>query len=370
MRIFRNIIIILVFLLIIAATILYFAYNHHISAVDKNSTANIEVIIDNGATTKQIGKILKEKGLIHNEEFFVLYLKYHKINDIKATRYELNKSMTLDEIIEVLRKGNNYNPDQISITFREGINMRKIAEVIAANTKNAYDEVFNVLKDEEYIDSLISKHWFITEEIKNKDIYYPLEGYLYPNTYSFKNDQVTVKEIFDVMLKQMDVELTKYKKEIDNSNFTVHEILTLSSVIQLEGGKKKDANGTVIKDDRAGIASVFINRLDSSMSLGSDVTTYYAVKVELSERELYKHEFNTYNPYNTRGPNMISKLPVGPIACVEKETIMAVINPLESDYYFFVADKYNNTFFTKTNAEHVAKINELKAKGDWYQYGN
>jgi len=368
MKIIRNIIIILIFIIAVSLTFAYFTYKHNISAVDKSSSANIEVIIDSGTSTKEIVKLLKEKGLIHSEEFVNLYLKYYKINDIKATRYILNKSMDLEEIISILRKGNNYNPDQISITFREGINMRKVAEVISANTKNTYDEVFNLLKDEEYIDSLINKYWFITEEIKNKDIYYPLEGYLYPNTYNFKNDQVTTKEIFDVMLKQMDVELTKVKKEIEASNFTVHEVLTLSSVIQLEGGKKKDASGTVIKDDRAGIASVFMNRLSSGMSLGSDVTTYYAFKVELSERDLVAFEFNSYNPYNTRGPNMISKLPIGPISCVEKETIAAVINSEKSDYYYFVADKYNNTFFTKTYAEHIAKVNELKAKGDWYQY--
>lgn len=104
------------------------------------------------------------------------------------------------------------------------------------------------------------------------------------------------------------------------------------------------------------------------MSLGSDVTTYYAIQVDMSERDLYRSEINQYNPYNTRGPNMNGKLPVGPIACSSMESILAAIEPAESDYLFFVADKNGKLYFTKTNEEHVQVINELQSNGQWYEY--
>ena len=104
------------------------------------------------------------------------------------------------------------------------------------------------------------------------------------------------------------------------------------------------------------------------MSIGSDVTTYYGIKVDMSERNLYKSEINTYNPYNTRGPNMEGKLPVGPIAMVSKDAINAVLNPTKTDYLYFVADSNGKIYFSKTYEEHQEIINNLRQQGLWYEY--
>ena len=104
------------------------------------------------------------------------------------------------------------------------------------------------------------------------------------------------------------------------------------------------------------------------MSLGSDVTTYYSVKEDIGKRDLYQKEIDAYNPYNTRGPNMEGKLPVGPISSVGKASIEAAIEPSKTDYLFFVADKNGKLYFTKTNTEHVQVINELQNSGMWYEY--
>ena len=81
-----------------------------------------------------------------------------------------------------------------------------------------------------------------------------------------------------------------------------------------------------------------------------------------------KPRLNTYNPYNTRGPKMDGKLPVGPISSVGIESIEAAIKPTNTDYIFFVADKNGKLYFTKTNSEHEQIINELQGKGLWYEY--
>ena len=135
--------------------------------------------------------------------------------------------------------------------------------------------------------------------------------------------------------------------------------MTVASIVELEGNNA---------ENRAKIARVIYNRLDQNMSLGSDVTTYYAIRVDMGERDLYAKEINTYNAYNTRGPNMEGKLPVGPIASVSEESIVAALNPAQGDFLYFVADKNGDIYFTKTYEEHQEMIATLRKKGLWYEY--
>ena len=111
-----------------------------------------------------------------------------------------------------------------------------------------------------------------------------------------------------------------------------------------------------------------MNRIKNNMALGSDVTTYYASKIELGERDLYMSEINSDNPYNTRSAKNAGKLPVGPICNPSKGAIEAAINYTPNDYLYFVADKNMKVYFTKTDAEHNKKIQELKNQGLWFEY--
>ena len=163
------------------------------------------------------------------------------------------------------------------------------------------------------------------------------------------------------MLDKMDKILSKYKNVKTLEQYSIHDILTMASIVELEGN-----NAT----NRAKIARVIYNRLASNMSLGSDVTTYYAIKVDISERDLYAKEINTYNAYNTRGPNMEGKLPVGPIACVSEESIKAVLSPASGSYLYFVSDKNGEIYFSNTYEEHQQTIANLRKKGLWYEYDN
>lgn len=359
MKIFRNVA--LIILMSLSAIIIIFGiyFNINLSPVNKSSTKTIAVVIPTNTTTKEIGKILEKEGLIRNANFFYLYLRIYKINNLKATTYDLSPNMSLKEIVDILSEGNSYNPNVVSITFQEGINMRKVASIIAKKTNNSEDDVFNKLKDQDYLDKIIANYWFLTDEIKNKNIYYSLEGYLYPETYFLNNKYASVEDIFKSMLDQMDKVLSPYKEDIEKSNMSVHEILTLASIIELEG---------VTSDDRKGISSVFHNRLDNNMSLGSDVTTYYAFKIDMNERDLRTDEINTYNPYNTRGPRMEGILPIGPVSIPSIDSIDAALHPNKTDNFYFVADKNRKVYFSKTYAEHNKTIQDLKEKGVWLEW--
>ena len=104
--------------------------------------------------------------------------------------------MKVSEVVDILISGKGINTDEIKITFKEGINVRKLAEIIEKNTNNKKEEVISLMSDKNYLDELITKYWFLKDDILNNEIYYSLEGYLYPDTYIFSSKDVSVRAIF------------------------------------------------------------------------------------------------------------------------------------------------------------------------------
>ncbi len=351
---FKLIYIIPIIIILISISGCIFCYVNTMPISKKSDKVTVEI----KGTVREIGMALKKEGLIRSDKFILAYVKINKLSGFQAGNYVLDKNMSLKEILEILKNGSNIKNEEITITFNEGKTMRIMADIIDKNTINTKEDVFNLLADKEYIRGLINDYWFLDETILNENIYYPLEGYLSPNTYNFKAD-AKVDDIFRKLLDQTGVVLEKYKNEIQNSNFNVHQIITLASMVESEG---------VNLEDRKNIAGVFINRLNLGMSLGSDVTTYYAAKVELGERDLYKSELSNTNPYNTRSAANAGKLPIGPICNPSSEAIVSVIDYTNNDYLYFVADKNMKVYFNKTESEHNKTINELKSSGLWYEY--
>lgn len=356
MKNFRNmaIILLVVFITVILALGVYYKVN---MAGTSNSDTKKIVNIEEG-TINDIAKTLKDNNLIKNVSIFKVYIKLTNKSNLKAGTYELSENMGVEKIVKILEKGTKYNPNEISITFKEGINIRKIATLISENTNNSYDDVIKKASDETFINTLIDKYWFLTEDIKNKNIYYSLEGYLFPDTYRFNNREVTTEEIFTKMLDEMDKKLSKYKDAINKSDLSVHEIITLASVVELEGAKATD---------RKGVAGVFYNRLASSAypTLGSDATTYYASKIDDWSYSLtYKELNDCKNKYNTRCSSNTG-LPIGPICNPGIESIEATINPDKHEYYYFVADCNGKVYLTKNSTEHNNIINKLKKEDNW-----
>lgn len=355
-----SIILILIIAVIIIALSVFFWYTNSIKPVanKSNSEASIRIEIQEGMGIRSIANLLEKNNIIKSAKAMQIYAKLNNVSNLKAGKYELDNSENLSQIINHIVKG-EVADDTVKITFIEGKNIRWFAKIIAEKTANSEQDVFDTLEDKEYINSLIEKYWFITDEIKDKRIYYPLEGYLLPDTYVFESEDVSVKEIFNVILNFTEKYLNNYKEEIEKNSLTVHQILTMASMAELEGKST---------EDRKEIIGVFYNRLADKMSLGSDVTTYYAFKVDMGERDLTAKELNTENPYNTRHSSMAGMIPVGPICNPSKSAIEATLDYKETDAYYFVADKNGKVYFTKNNSEHNRKIQELKNKGLWFTY--
>ena len=362
MNLFFFFIIIFIFL---AALFGFAVYSWQISAMDLYNDEDIVFEIKEGDLSEEIANTLVESKLIRNRYILKFYLKFHKVNNYTEGKYLANQKKSLKEIVGMIEKGEVYD-ETVIFQILEGKNLSYIAEQAEELIGFEQKELFDLMEDDEYIDELIENYWFLTEEIKAEEIRYPLEGYLFPDTYHF-NKNTDAKLLIETMLDGMEEKLKPYKALYFNADgtektkaheVTVHQILTLASSAELEGNSK---------ENRREIIGVFNNRIKQNISLGSDPTANYAFERPITE-ELEQRLYDTEHPYNTRGPNMEGKYPPGPICSPSQESIDAAFYPKASDNLFFVSDKNGKIYFTRNNTEHSNKIEELRAAGLWFEY--
>lgn len=341
----------LVVLLAVILLILGISWVYLASPVDKNDKKDIEVEITKGISVVKISNILKEEKLIRSKTLFKVYIKLYSNKTLKAGNYMLNRSMSLSEIVEVLEEGSKFDSSTLKLTFKEGQRITDYAKVVADSTNNNYEDVIAIFKDKNYMSELINKYWFLTNNILQDGIYYPLEGYLAPDTYYFKDSDVDPKEIIERMLDEMNKELTEYRVSLGDN---VHYYLTMASIVELEGKTL---------EDRQNIMGVFNNRISAGMHLGSDVTTYYAFQASMSTK-LTSEQYNTTNPYNTRPTSKVGP-PIGPICNPDLTSIQASINPINNNYLYFVADSNGKVYYSRTIDEQNKVIQDLISSGKW-----
>jgi UPF0755 protein len=223
-----------------------------------------------------------------------------------------------------------------SIEVKDGARLEQVAAAMAEQLPFSQEEILAKWSDKAYVKELIGKYWFLTDDILDKDVMYPLEGYLYADTYFVTTDNASIEEFTEMCLDRMDEELTPRKEAIENSGFSVHELLTLTSIVT------KEARAA----DQPKVAGVFMNRLDQNMSLGSDVTVCYIYNED--RVELKQSQLDSENPYNTR---KFAGLPPGPICQVIGDAMDAVLNYEKSDDLFFFADEDGTVHYYKNNAD-------------------
>lgn len=344
----KLLIILLVFLLLIGGGAAFGLsyYNNGISSVSEESKEVI-VTVENGQSAYSILDSLNEHGLVKDMTCGKIYLKLNEIHNLHANTYVLNENMDLEEIFSVMENPTDEHLLKLKVTILEGSSIPDIASSIAESMAIDSSEVLNLLNDQSFIKELIEKYWFITEDILADGIKYPLEGYLYPETYLL-NSNNTLKDVIFASLDAMDEYLTAHKAAIEAMNWTPHQFLTFASVVERE---------SLFDVDRPKIAGVFKNRLEIGMRLQSDITVNYAwdrtgVDVSYSHLEID----SPYNTYKYAG------LPIGPISTVSSITMDSCINYEDNDYIYFFAKQDGTVIYSKTLAEHNKAVNENK----WY----
>ena len=326
-------------------------YNQGIKAT---SSKNKEVIvtIPKGSSGNDIIKILDKNKLIKSSTCAKIYLKMNH-HDFKSNVYILNKKMDLKTIFKAIEGKDKKYISNTKITVLDGQTIPEYASIISKQTGIDYNEIIQKWTDQTYLQKLIKKYWFLTDDILSDGIYYPLEGYLAPETY-FLTQEDTIESITKMMLDQTQKHLEKYKTQIldfkvNSQLLTVHQFMTLSSIVQRES--------PVNDEDRQLVCGVLINRLNKQMPLQCDVTVNYGnqeVKIDVKHTDLNKD--TKYNTYKYNG------LPVGPISSISTGIIKNVLNYKESEYYYFFATQDGKVLYAKTYQEHQANVNSNK----WY----
>ncbi len=286
------------------------------------------VRIPQGLPAWDIIYLLEEEGIIANPDLFRLIVWLEGAEQhLQAGSYLLSPQMTPLEIIEHLRTGRVQTE---RVVIPEGFEIKQIADALAERG----------LVDRERFIELASDAHLVFGESLPLDLPIPsLEGYLYPDTYHFNEGQTEEDIIGQMVDRFIAVTEAEILPLLENSEFTLHEVVTLASIVERE---------IMVDHERPVVASVYLNRLAIDMPLQADPTVRY-VTPEERPQVLYRDlEIDSpYNTYRYRG------LPPGPIASPGLASMLAVLEPAETDYFFFVSRRDGTHEFTRTYDEHL-----------------
>ena len=359
----------LIFLALISAGG-YFGYQYvqsSLQPVDADSKQYVTVQIPEGANIQEIGKTLEDAGLIKHGLVFGLYAKYKNYTDLKSGYYNLQKSMSTEDIIHELQKGGTaeaQEPVLATLTIPEGYTIDQIAQAVGQLQGDfkeplTADAFLAKVQDDSFISQEVAKYPSLLESLPTKEsgVRYRLEGFLFPATYSIK-ESTTIESLIDEMLAAMDKTLAPHYSTIKSKNLTVNELLTIASLVEKEGAKT---------EDRKLIAGVFYNRLNLGMPLQSNIAILYAQgklgqKISLADDAGIDTSIDSpYNVYTNLG------LMPGPVDSPSLDAIESSINQTKSENLYFVADVTDGKVYYASNkeehdrnvAEHVnSKLNQ------------
>lgn len=277
---------------------------------------------------------LSEEGKIKNKFLVKLYLKICGIKpEVLEGTYKLNKSMTLNEFVNLLTDSNK---DKVYITIPEGYTIDDIAEKLQEN---------NICNSKEFIDSV--KNYELPKYISNNtNKRYNLEGFLFPDTYSFNKN-----ENADFIIKTMLNRFEKVWQEIvEDLNISIPEEeiekkVNVASIIEKEA---------VVDSERSFISSVIYNRIAIGMPLQIDATVIYSYGYHIEK--MYEKYLEIDSPYNTY---MYYGLPIGPISNPGRASLMAALKPKETDYLYYLLESENTHYFTDNYDDFLRRKEEL-----------
>ena len=319
-------------------------YNIQLSPVGGDIGQLQKITVPKDSTLGQISAQLEEKSIIRSANAFNIYVRLSgKSNVLQAGIYRLSPAETIPQIVEHFVKG---SVDKFKIMFYPGATLTD-----KTNKPKKYD-VTTALKNKGYSDAEIATaleqtYYSPSQLFADKPTSADLEGYVYGDTYSF-NTGATVEDILSATF-------TEFYKVVQDNNLVdkflshglnLYQGITLASIVQREVNSPQGQSQPTT--DQKQVAQVFYSRLQQGMMLGSDVTYQY-----IANKNGVTPDPNIDSPYNTR---RYTGLPPGPIAAPGLTALLAVAQPADTNYLYFLSGDDNITYFANTNAEHEANI--------------
>lgn len=323
----------------------------------------VELYIEEGDSTSEIAEKLNNVGAV---QMPFLFKMYSKLNDYdskyKYGLYTFNNEAGYSKIADML-VNNGAKADSVKVTIPEGTGINDYTHIVDGEEKTIKGlatilEENEVCTRKDFFEALdeVKATGDLLKNCDEDKTYYMLEGYLFPDTYEFyaydfsdeDDSYECASMVIEKMINTMEGKITdEMYARADEMGYTMNEILTMASIIQMESGQSTDS----MKD----VAAIFYNRLDSKnfSTLGSSPTCYYG--------NSFKHDNGRYDTYKVEG------LPPGPLCSPGLDAINAALYPStdKEGFYYFVTDKNGNFYFHKTLAEQNATIAKLQRDDNW-----
>jgi len=301
--------------------------------------AEVPFTIEPGESALAVAQKLAEMGLISDAQLFRRFLSYNNLDaSLEAGDYTLRKNMNMLELGQALQKANY---EEVEVSIPEGWRAEQIAQM---------------LTDEEIMDGAA----FLAVVRAGAAVEHPIlfdrpagqsyEGYLFPDTYRLPVP-AKPEDLIQRMLDNLAAKLPANAIELaSRQGLSLYQTLIMASIVEREA---------VIAEERPLIASVYLNRIKQGMYLQADPTVQYAMGYQPEQDQWWKtpvtlEEYSGVNsPYNTY---LNPGLPPGPIASPGIDSIIAVLQPADTNYLFFVAYGDGAHVFAETYEEHEKNV--------------
>ena len=292
---------------LLATVVIYFPLQNE---APNDFAVHQQIKIEEGLSTKEIIASLYEQGVIRSKLAFSIFLKLHFSDAyIQAGSYIFDRPLSSIEVAEAITKGLYMTPP-IKVTIPEGFRASHIRAYLPQKFKN--------------------------EDISKID---ELEGYLFPDTY-YIEEETTFEELLTMMQENFYRKTAEFQPQIDASGLSLEEVVILASILEKEGNDEESMRT---------IAGILRSRLEAEMPLQVDATFYYTLGK--TSAELTRADLRTDSPYNTYTNK---GLPAGPIANPGLTAIKAVLDPIPSNYFYYLTGTNGIFYYAETHDEHVA----------------
>lgn len=317
-----------------AGLFLAFGTSHTIERSDRDAGENIYMVVKPGTTASEISDRLMQLGVINSRLRFWWLMKLQgDASKFKTGTYAFTPHMDEQAVLDKLVAGDT---TVVKFTIPEGFGIKEIAKRLA-------DE--GLVDEQEFLAE--AKDFAPYDYMKKRpNVRYAAEGYLFPDTYVIHSD-VSSEGIMKMMAEDFDTRLTPaLRQQAAAKGLSIHDLITLASLVEKEAR---------YDEDRPIIAQVFFKRLQMGMPLQSDTTLQYLMTGPKEDVSIADTKIDSpYNTYQHEG------LPPGPIASPGMKSILAVLNPANTDYLYFVADRQGHNHYSQTYDEHLAIVEQVR----------
>ncbi len=293
-----------------------------------------EVLIDisKGESAHSIAAKLYEKNVIRSKRVFYLYVKFSDIDKtLSFGKYHFSGKLSLPDVVKVLELGKVVLR---KVTIPEGLTVKKTAKVLSQYGFVDQDKFITLCNDS-----------LFTRKLTGFSVS-SLEGFLYPETYHFPyevSEQYIIKTLVQEFFSQ-----TQEFDFVPNKDLDFYETLVLASIVEREAR---------FRDEQPTIASVYLNRIKYNYKLQADPTVAYALELQGKIRKkIYYRDLKIDSPYNTY---KYLGLPPSPICSPAISAIQAVLEPAETDFFFFFANGTGRHEFNQTYQQHLDQQNMI-----------